>query len=537
LNKQEITLRDQNKNIFSQRERNLFWIFLSLYFLLGLVFVFLGRFFTDENWYFGNSWLVANGMLPYRDFFIHHNPVFFYIYALPQYLFGPNIIVGRLTSLLLAMLTFVLVWRLSRKLGGRVAALITALLLLTNLYNIYYFTSVSYPVLEACLMILFFTALFGNMKDSIKYPLTTFLLCLVVGVRYPIDFISVLLILYLVYIAYSQWKNKRVILSSLSIAVVTLGAIMLPFIIMTKDQFIFDTITFPFKNLGFFREFGVPEQAGILHSIRYSLVSLFGVVRNFFALVAILLALFLYLVSRALQRKLDIKELIVKNRNFVLLLVFVILNEAFINAAPIKALSFRNFAFPAAAIVAGVGLARILADIKDRNANLLLYSLLIGVILLNPLIQERESRPALSWQNSEMGNVLKVGDKIRAVTNDGDKVFTFDTAFAVQAGRRVLPGMELELYSFYPSWETEKCQKYNLLNMSILLDYLSSKEAEAIVLSEGRFFSGRGQGIILDRYRPEILQTLDENYYLAQKLSSPSDSYFGDVFIYLPRQE
>ena len=533
----EITLRDQNKNIFFRKERNVFWIFLSLYLLLGLTFVFLGRFFTDENWYFGDSWLVANGMLPYQDFSVHHNPIFFYVYALPQYFFGPDMIVGRLTSLLLAMLLFVLVWRLSRKLGGKTAALIASVLLIANLYIIFYFTTVTYRVLEASLMLVFFAILFSSLKNSIKYPLTTFVLCLVVGVRYPVGFMAILLVLYLVYVAYRNRRNKLIILSSLSTAVLTLGVIMLPFVVLAKDQFFFGTITFPFNRMGFEREFEIIGQTGIFQRVLQVLVTLFGVVRNFLAPITILLGLAIYIVSRIWQRKVKIKDLIRENQPMVFLLAFVILFEAFSTLAPVTAPSFRSFTFPVVAVIAGVALAKVLTHIKDRNATLLLYSLIIALIVLSPVIQDRESRPALPWDKSDVGIVLEVGGKVKALTHDSDKIFTFDTAFAVQAGRRVLPGMELELYSFYPTWETAKCEKYKLLNLSMLLNYLSTKEAGAVVLSEGRFFSNRGLSIILDKYRPKILEVLDENYYLAQKISYPPKSYFGDVYIYLPRQE
>jgi len=124
------------KDSFFKRERPVFWLLLALYSLLGSTFVFLGIVWRDEGWYFGGSWLVANGQLPYQDFFFHHNPVFLYIYAVPQYFFGPSIIVGRLTSLVIMMLIFVLVWRLSRRLGGKTAALITAGLMVTSFITI-----------------------------------------------------------------------------------------------------------------------------------------------------------------------------------------------------------------------------------------------------------------------------------------------------------------------------------------------------------------------------------------------------------------
>jgi len=253
--------------------------------------------------------------------------------------------------------------------------------------------------------------------------------------------------------------------------------------------------------------------------------------------VAILFGLLLYVATKILQRKADMRELISKNQSLVFLLIFVILFEVFCAAAFWSGAGLRSLTFPAAAIMAGVGLTKVLVGIKDRSATLLLYGLIIGVIIFTPFAQTNEARPALTWKNAEINYVSEVADKVAGYTDKGDKIFTFTPVLALQADRELLPGTVMELYSFFPTWDTEKCKKYNLLNMSMLLDYLASKEAGAVVLSEGRFFSGRGMSVLLDKYRPEILQVLDENYYLAEKLSYPADSYFGDVYIYLPRQE
>jgi len=531
----------ETKESFFKRERNLFWTFFALYFLLGLAFVFLGKFWADEGWYFGGSWLVAKGEIPYRDFFVHHNPLLLYVYALPQYLFGPNLIIGRLTSLLIMMLIFVLVWRLARKLGGRTAAIISSGLLITNLFVIYYFTTFSYRVLEACLMLVFFTILFAELRASIKYPLTTFLLCLLVGVRYPIDIVSGLLVLYLVYIAYRSWQNKRVILISLSIAVLSLAAIMLPFIVLARDQFFFGTIAFNFLTPSYWAEFGITVKRGIIDQLYHIFFIQSGVSQNFYPVAAILFALLFYLISRAAAGKVNIRELIAKNQSLVLLTIFIVLYELFCIVTPQSTVSLRVFTFSVATIVAGGGLARILGDVKDRSATILLYGLIIGVIMFTPFAQfaqGNEARPALVWKNAEMNHVLEAASKVESYTDKGDKVLTFTPMLALQADRELLPGTLMELYSFFPTWETERCKKYNLLNVDMLLDYLSSKEAGAVVLTEGRFFSGRWMSKSLDEYRPEILRVLNDNYYLAEKLTYPlSDTWRGDVYIYLPKSE
>ncbi len=77
--------------------------------------------------------------------------------------------------------------------------------------------------------------------------------------------------------------------------------------------------------------------------------------------------------------------------------------------------------------------------------------------------------------------------------------------------------------------------KHNLLNSTMLLNYFSSREPEAVVLTEGRFFSGEAMGHVLDAYRPEIMEALEENYYLAEKLTYPPEIGRGSVYIYLPK--
>ncbi len=91
--------------------------------------------------------------------------------------------------------------------------------------------------------------------------------------------------------------------------------------------------------------------------------------------------------------------------------------------------------------------------------------------------------------------------------------------------------------NFFPTWETARVKKYHLLNLTALLDYLANREAGAVVLTEERFYGGRFMGKVLDRYRPQILEVLEENYYLAEELSYPSEIGRGNVYIYLPRQQ
>jgi 4-amino-4-deoxy-L-arabinose transferase-like glycosyltransferase len=525
------------KNSFFCREKPIFWIFFAVYGIIGLIYAFLGNFWGDENWYFGGSWLVANGQVPYHDFFIHHNPLFFYVYSLPQYLFGPSIIAGRLTSFVLMMFIFVLVWRLARKLGGKNAALISGGLLVTNIFLARYYTTFSYRSLEAFFMLVFFNILFGSMRDTIKYPTATLMLCLVVCARYPVDIIIGMLGLFLIYIIIRSWHQKRVILLSLAAAIVSLGAILLPFIIIAPAQYFFSTVTYSFKTPDFWAEFGVMGIPSILTRVYQACLSLAEVSRTFYAAVAILLGLLIFLIFKVRSEKTKIKDLIIKYQNFVILIAFILLFEVFCAVAYLSSVGLRTLTFPAAVVLAGVGLSKVMAEIKNKSAVWLLNAITIALIVLTPLAQYGqgdESRPALKWKESDLNYILNVSQKIAGYTHKGDRVLTFTPALALQADRELMPGMLMETFNFFPTWDTSKAQKYHLFNESMLLGYLTSRAAAAVVL-DNRFFDGGGQAAILDKYRKEISSTLDKNYYLAETLSFPPETGRENVYIYLPR--
>jgi 4-amino-4-deoxy-L-arabinose transferase-like glycosyltransferase len=531
-------MRDEfKKNCFLFKGKPVFWIFLAVYAILGLVYVFLGRFWGDENWYFGASWLVSGGKLPYHDFFIHHNPLFLYVYALPQYLFGPSIIVGRLTSWILMLVNFSLVWRLAHKLGGKTAALIAGGLLISNIFLAYYYTTFSYRALETFFMLLFFNILFGSLRDLIKYPLATLMLCFIVGIRYPIDIVSGMLGLFLIYIIIRSWHQKKVILLSVAAALLSLGAILLPFIIMAGDQYFFSTVTYSFKTTDFWAEFGVMGTPSIMSRIYHACLGLAEVSRSYYTAVTLLLGLLLYLILKIRREKIRLRELITKNQNFIILIVFILLFEVFCAAAYLSGAGLRTLTFPMAAILAGVGLSKVTTDIKDKSAAWLLSGLVTALIVVTPFAQYGqggEAQPSLSWKNSDIKYILDTSKKVAGYTREGDSVLTFAPVLALQADRKLMPGMLMETFNFFPTWETAKVQKYHLLNESTLLSYINSKEAAAVVL-DNRFYSGGGQGKILDKYRTEILRVLAENYYLKETLSAPPETGRGNVYIYLPR--
>ena len=111
--------RERRPSAFALGVSALFALFL----LLAAGAVVQGRINHDEGWYLYAAGRVLEGALPYRDFAYFQAPLLPFVHAPAQLLFGPGVVVGRLTSLALSIGTVALGARLAFVHGGRLAAL------------------------------------------------------------------------------------------------------------------------------------------------------------------------------------------------------------------------------------------------------------------------------------------------------------------------------------------------------------------------------------------------------------------------------
>ena len=181
------------------RSKVVFLILISVFIGSSLFFVFFGKMWTDENWYYAGSVMVAKGFHPFFAFFSHHNPLYFYIYSVPQYLFGPSLLAARLTSLVFSLGIFIFVYLTSKKLGGDFAAILSSACLTLNLFATRHFIYSSYHTLESLFMVLFFFFLVSDIKEKFKYFFCTILLLLTYATRYVVDISLVFIILFFIY--------------------------------------------------------------------------------------------------------------------------------------------------------------------------------------------------------------------------------------------------------------------------------------------------------------------------------------------------
>ena len=123
-----------------------YWLFaVGACLVLGAASVWMGGLNQDEGWYLYAANLVADGKVPYRDFFYTQGPMLPIVYSAFTWIWKSFGILGaRVFTLAIGIFGILLSAALARRLApeGRKgeAAVVTSLLLGSNLYHIYFVT-------------------------------------------------------------------------------------------------------------------------------------------------------------------------------------------------------------------------------------------------------------------------------------------------------------------------------------------------------------------------------------------------------------
>jgi hypothetical protein len=129
----------------SATERRLAWALLGCGLLLRLLYIWRFRIDSDEPQHLHVVWAWTRGLLPYRDVFDNHSPLFQALYAPLFHLLGvrPDILLPmRLAELPIFALTIFCVWKIGAALYSPRTALWTAVL--AAFYAAFYFDSIEF---------------------------------------------------------------------------------------------------------------------------------------------------------------------------------------------------------------------------------------------------------------------------------------------------------------------------------------------------------------------------------------------------------
>ncbi|MEX2395042.1 MAG: glycosyltransferase family 39 protein [Actinomycetota bacterium] len=155
----------------------------ALAFVTHIAFIFIGRINGDEGAYLHAARLVARGQVPYRDFAFTQMPFLPYVHALPQTVFGPSLLVGRVTSAAFAIATIALAVAAAKRLAGERGAAIAATLFAAFTLGAYMNVIVKTHAVTSFFVVGALWVLTTSLPDDIKLALSTSLGTLATATR------------------------------------------------------------------------------------------------------------------------------------------------------------------------------------------------------------------------------------------------------------------------------------------------------------------------------------------------------------------
>ncbi len=491
-NKLELT------QMIEKRTNEIYILLISIYLVFAIFYVFFGDMNYDEGWYLYASKAVYFGKTPYIDFSYTQSPLLPYIYGIPQLLFGPSLYVGRLTSLFFGILTCIFTIKVAEKFGGKVGAVIALALISLSPFTIYFFTIVKTYALTAFFIALSFYFLFANenIKNPAKSMLAAFFISLSLGVRFSILPVVFLLV---IYILYTERYNIRTIVLTIGTVLITSGLLFLPFLIINKDLLIFNLIGY---HLG---ETGSSLIEYFFNKTFSSLTIISSIVNKFFVILILMSVGLILLLGKRKHFKDYLK---------IYVLYMAVFSVFFVNLIPCQPYDeYLVILVPLASILAGYGFS----EIYNNSKHLLLMALFL--ILLEASLQNRMG--VTSYGYKLIHETEEMADYIKNHTPEDGKLLAFSTYVAVRAEREVLPGFEMSLFSYHPSWSNDKAEKYKVINKDLLNQRIKSKSASAILLTTYELK-------VLDA---DTIHLIEENYYLAKSMNWGPDT----AYLYSPR--
>lgn len=448
-------------------------LFLS-YLGLNLFLVHTVYVHHDEGWYLYASQQVYRGKLPYLDFAYFQTPLLPYVYGLFQYLAGPSVLVGRLTSLTLSVGLAGLTVLIARRLGGDLAAIVALLCLGVSADFMRVGSYANNVILSAFLAMLGTWWLRGDWsKRSVQILATA---CWSLAVLARLSFAPALAMV----VGFILWHHRRRVVAAWP-AVVTPGLVLLAGL----GRFVVASFDHTYFNL-------VASQLGRRHQVDLPLSSVAGVSNLELVLASTLLyasalaiiltfgAASLWYASRShLQQPPEAQQ----SKRLVLLIGLLVPVVYLPNILPGDIYpTYLASPYPFACILAGWLVARLKRE--RRWPSLILVGGAGLAIVLVTMISGIYLSIIISWQNPGLKQLQALSAYVESSSDPSRPLFTFETALAANTGRAVTPGTAMSYFSYFPKFSTDQATHYRVVNDALLSEQLTRREADVVLLTD-----------------------------------------------------
>jgi hypothetical protein len=427
----------------------------------------------DDGLYLAVSLLVAQGQVPYRDFFYPAPPVMAYLYAAVLTLFGPPYhVVAEAFSATLGLATGTLLFLISAKVAGRGAGFVCLAIVAFG----WSWTSVA-KLLGSVYFVtpfVFFVAC-GVYADLFVRPrrlgivIASMCFSVAVGVR----LVVAILVAYLLYLLVTErgWA-----------ALITSAAVMAVSSLLIGGYFAVHYFDETWASvIGWVTEV-LPEK-GFGRSPRVRLEQVLVVLGAFPHVYVGLLAIVL---SGGLWRRLAAAEPL-ERRTYILTGLLTGGAAIMFFAVPVPARWHHVFYLPLAAVLMAVYVCRaVVPRLEHHELGGFLAATAALAMVWVPVIHHGGVIGLLGQlKRAGAGESLEqVVATIREETPANATVLSFSPYLPLWAGRRGLPGLEYSHVGFVPGWPTPRAERYRRYNEEMMVGWVTTRRADFVVITD-----------------------------------------------------
>lgn len=439
---------------------------LSLYLIISIIYLFLGRLNGDEGWYLYASRLVFEGNVPYRDFAYAQMPLLPYIYGLLQVAIHYGLYFGRITSIFFSFASIIFAVLIARKYGGIKACGIVAVLLATFAYGIYFNTLAKTYALTTFFFMLSFLLLSSNIRDSVKFPLAVISAILAAVTRLPALLFFIPVLIYSLY--YSSRKTKFVI-CALCFAV--FGVFIFLFVADNTESILWNLITQHAERWGSKSGFKAIED--VMFFRIPSLMLVFGPYLPMLSFAAY----FFY------KNKGNVIAYLKKNVQIVAVISGLML---FLGVSLLNGGWNVEYAVPVAAPLLSLMAAAISKMHTHYRNNLPVKSFLFLLLAVTFLITfgYLPIYVDLSGGGLPIEEIKNISAFVSQRSAASDRILVFEALWiAIDSNRYALPGMTMGQFS-YQDVDAKKAKELKIVNYDMVLYYVKNKTAKIVILTD-----------------------------------------------------
>ena len=440
----------------------------------AFAFALFGRSSIDEGVFLTAGRLVYEGQFPYRDFPFSQAPVVAYVYGVVVHLFGSSVLAARLLSFGMGLLGLGAAFWIARVLAGRLAAGLVLVLSMLNLPALWVAGTVRTQSVSTPLTMLSVLALAMPHRGALGWALSPSLMLWATGARLTNAFALLAILFWVVLQLREQPKRLAAVAAIVSAQAVVIFAPVLA----APRVAAFHVLT---------AQLGRGERAGPTQtSLGQELAAKFSIFAepetSFFAICGLSLVIAIALVAQ-LRRgwRPDFSQPLAEPRTAQLALLGLAL-LVFLPHLLLERGFLTYFVTSSALLVPAIAIGVAALARETSRIRVPVLAVVLALLVAGAAIVPSHLGAWVGAGPSSFRHFREVARELRTLAGPDCTIVTMETALAVEAGCRVLPGLEYSLFSYFPHLGDEEAEAHGVLNAVRLVARIREQAPELIVL-------------------------------------------------------